>query len=236
MAQTAQGTSAHPHEATLSRHHRYWISGGDLHFLVRRTRFRVHSYFFTRESSLWKGRIALSGDSSRQPGTHETTAFVLDEDPEDFARFLWVFYNPRYGICNATLDQWITILRLATTWEFPNIREFAISYINALAIETIDKVKIYQEYHVPRKYLLPLLLELATRDEPLEREEFRAIDVDSLYLIISAREMLRTSRLANPARRLSGEEKLDIVVSAFDITPLEIEALRDLGEDLPSCF
>jgi hypothetical protein len=34
------------------------------------------------------------GEIRQQPGTHESTAFLVDEDPEDFATFLWVFYNP----------------------------------------------------------------------------------------------------------------------------------------------
>lgn len=35
------------------------------------------------------------GDQYRLSGTRESNAFVVgDADPEDFAAFLWVIYNP----------------------------------------------------------------------------------------------------------------------------------------------
>lgn len=34
------------------------------------------------------------GDNRRPPGFHESTAFLIDLDPDDFALFLLVFYNP----------------------------------------------------------------------------------------------------------------------------------------------
>jgi len=64
---------------------------------VHRTRFRVHSFFITRASRVWKARFAgpvSPGDQYMPPGAHESTAFVIDEDLEDVVAFLWVIYNP----------------------------------------------------------------------------------------------------------------------------------------------
>lgn len=98
-----------------SRYKRYNIPQGDLHFqvsaivyhgcgdwsLIRavqagQTRFRVHSYFFTRESEYWRQLLkppVSPGDEQKRPGSHERNPFPLSESAEDFADFLWIFYN-----------------------------------------------------------------------------------------------------------------------------------------------
>jgi hypothetical protein len=59
--------------------------------------FRVHSHFFREFSGYWRSYMAGAispGDNRRPPGFHESTAFLIDLDPQDFALFLFVFYNP----------------------------------------------------------------------------------------------------------------------------------------------
>ncbi|KAF5354627.1 hypothetical protein D9756_005656 [Leucocoprinus leucothites] len=96
--------------------------------MFRGIRFCIHSYFLERDSYYWKK--LLSEDDF--PGSNEMAPFILDEDPDDLANFLWVFYNPIY---EATDTQWMAIFRLATKWQCPDIREFAISYLETLSVE-----------------------------------------------------------------------------------------------------
>ncbi|KAF5354946.1 hypothetical protein D9756_005641 [Leucocoprinus leucothites] len=236
-------TGPAPSGEALSRHDQYYISGGDLHFLLRRTHFRVHSYFFRRESKYWNARLAgpvSPGDNPKPPGTHESTAFLVNEDPEDFATFLWVFYNPKYSLYQAPLNKWITILRLATLWECPGVRDLAISFIDKISMETVQRIKIYQEYKVPREHLLPLYIELATREKMLEREEFRILDADTLFSIVRAREMLRAPLPADGGRNrddsisplreeFTDDDKRNIVATAFEISAEQVQALKLKG-------
>jgi hypothetical protein len=57
--------------------------------------YRVHSYFFLRESAFWKRELIGPGDAGDKllKGNNSTNAIILEEDPKDFDRFLWVFYN-----------------------------------------------------------------------------------------------------------------------------------------------
>jgi hypothetical protein len=89
----------------------YYFEGADLHLLVCITsfcpgvvysqcslkvkgiRFAVYSYFFNRDSGYWKNNLAQL-DYPGAPGSDESTPLILDEDPEDVASFLWVWYNP----------------------------------------------------------------------------------------------------------------------------------------------
>lgn len=58
--------------------------------------FRVHSYFFQRESQYFRdimGEQPSVGQLRR--GEADNTAIMIKEvTVEQFAKFLWVFYNP----------------------------------------------------------------------------------------------------------------------------------------------
>ncbi|EKM79702.1 hypothetical protein AGABI1DRAFT_114182 [Agaricus bisporus var. burnettii JB137-S8] len=223
-----------PPPTAVTRHHEYYIFSGDLFFLAReKVYFRVHSHFFHKFSGYWRSHMAgpvSPGDNRRPAGFHESTAFLIDLDPDDFALFLLVFYNPKYDLYNLTLDEWNTLLRLATEWDCPKIREMVFSRIDKMpALDVISKIKLYTQYKAPHSYLLPLCFQLAVRDRMPGREEFRLFDYDTFYNIFTAREMLRTP-LASTSQgtpvNLTPDEKFDIVAVAFGLHPQEIATLR----------
>ena len=57
--------------------------------------FRVHRYFFDRESKWFGGKLeAPASPGGKLMGSDPSTAIILDElSADDFAKFLWVFYN-----------------------------------------------------------------------------------------------------------------------------------------------
>lgn len=48
--------------------------------------FKVHRYFFERDSKFFKDIFAEGGSGDAKP-------YTLDVSAEDFAHFLWVFYD-----------------------------------------------------------------------------------------------------------------------------------------------
>ena len=58
--------------------------------------FRVHRYFFERESAYFREKFAVAAPPGQQPrGSSDANAFPLEDVlANDFSRFLWVFYNP----------------------------------------------------------------------------------------------------------------------------------------------
>lgn len=59
--------------------------------------YRIHSYFFERESLFFRQKLNSSTSSGDQQelGSNDHNAYTLEDiKSEDFARFLWVFYNP----------------------------------------------------------------------------------------------------------------------------------------------
>ena len=98
---------------SLTKHEKYYINGADLSFLVsfsfkyiyfllkysiqvENVLFRVHRYFFERESGYFVKQLATPASPGKEPkGTQDTSAIPLDNvTVEEFAIFLWVFYNP----------------------------------------------------------------------------------------------------------------------------------------------
>lgn len=58
--------------------------------------YRIHSYFFERESLFFRQKVKSSNNSGDDElGSTDNNAYTLEDvKSEDFARFLWVFYNP----------------------------------------------------------------------------------------------------------------------------------------------
>ncbi|KAF9059593.1 hypothetical protein BDP27DRAFT_1497983 [Rhodocollybia butyracea] len=82
----------------LRRHDEYYLTGGDLFFLVlEQNHFRVHRYFFERESSVFQGPTRYSCFAWFHSARHsESTAIVsrTTSRQTNFARLLWVFLQP----------------------------------------------------------------------------------------------------------------------------------------------
>lgn len=217
---------------SLDTHSRYWIHGADLHLLLGKVLYRVHSYFFVRESKHWKTKLigsTSSGDEVLLQGNTSTNALVLNEKPADFDCLLDIFYNRQFGdYSHLKLEQWTTVLSYSTKWDFPQVRELAIRYIVnsevSSEMDTVERIVLYQENKLPEQYLFPLYAQIASREELLSLEESKRLGYDSLVPIHQARERLRSqgsmnNRLLSPIRTdLKPTEIIDIVASTFKIS------------------
>jgi len=107
--------SPNPTNDRIMRHVDYYITGGDVvfrvckicdrlscqlstmtHSQVENTLYRVHRYFFTRDSALFREKLPHPpppGEFTK--GSSDSNPFVLEDTLKiDFERLLWIFYNP----------------------------------------------------------------------------------------------------------------------------------------------
>jgi hypothetical protein len=82
------------------------------------TLFRVHGYFFSRESSFFNKKLNPASPGDVREGTNDNDPVVLkDVSSDEFAKLLWVFYNPcvliSFSVC---------LLRLISTQKILAIR------------------------------------------------------------------------------------------------------------------
>jgi len=216
------------------KHPEYNIRGGDLYISCGQTLYKIHSYFFLRESAYWRNELTGSAGSSDSPltkGNKENAPYILEEKPEVFEQFLWVFYNPKYGdYSKATAENWDTILRYSDKWDFPHIKELAIRHLQTHEMLPIARLKLYEETKVPAQHLFPLFRQVAVREEMLTLEESRMLSLETLVLIQHARERLRAQTSADkplhcPTRKnIKDTEIAEIIASTFNISLSDIPA------------
>jgi hypothetical protein len=175
------------------RHHKYYIDSADLHVVAQKTLFRVHGYFFSRESSVFSRTIDPASPGHVREGKTDSDPIILEDvSPEEFEKFLWVFYNPKYSIYNASVEDWRDILNLADKWGFPEVKELAVRELHKKKeLNVVSKLALYQQYRVDLRHLIPLYGRLCERPTSLTREEAKILGLDATVLISTTREMLR---------------------------------------------
>ncbi|KAG2347417.1 hypothetical protein BDR05DRAFT_861539, partial [Suillus weaverae] len=176
--------------ARVIHHKDYYIRGGDMTVLVENHLYRIHSHFFERESLFFRQKFQSAEGEER--GSSDNNAYTLDDvKSEDFARFLWVFYNPKYSLYEAPLETWLSILRLANRWSFCNVKELTVRELEKIQIEPVDKIAIYHEYSINKLFLIPAYIAVCKRDKPLTFAEGMQLGMETVLRVADARERAR---------------------------------------------
>ncbi|CAA7260421.1 unnamed protein product [Cyclocybe aegerita] len=207
---------------TVRRHEEYYLDGGDMHVLVaQRTLFRVHGYFFSRESPVFNEKLRLPGNVLESQ-TNPRVIMLNDVSPEEFAKFLWVFYNPRYCIYEASIDDWSSILNLADKWGFREVKELAVHELHKKDWSPVRKIALFQKYNVDPRHLVMLYAELCARPTPLTFKESEILGLDATLVVMTMREKLRaklSEKVQSPLPQGMEEEDVFRVIE----TTLEME-------------
>ncbi|KAH9966274.1 hypothetical protein BJV74DRAFT_785522 [Russula compacta] len=222
----------------IVRHPEYYIHGGDIIFRVEDTLFRVHRYFFTRESAFFRTKLPhppppgefTKGSSDNQP------LFLEDTLQVDFERFLWVFYNPKYSLYHATVEEWTSIVKLAHQWDFSGVKALVVRELERLEIPPLQKIVIYHSYVIDRRLLRSAYAAFASRDEPITIEEGQKLGLETSLQLAHARELARVpatagkrSKDARSPAKVTGAELDELIRELFQLPPLERDPAGHVG-------
>ncbi|TRM68877.1 hypothetical protein BD626DRAFT_562703 [Schizophyllum amplum] len=164
-----------------ARHDRFYLKDGNLTFEVGDgTLYNVHRYFFEN----YAPKFATDHLSDA-----ETEVVRLpDVANVDFQRFLSMIYPTELGKCDIqTVDEWTSVLRLATKWSVSSLRELAIQEIAPKA-SAIDKVVIAREFDLGKAWLLPAFTAICSAPKWLEYEEAERLGLRTVVDIGRIRE------------------------------------------------
>ncbi|KAJ2936054.1 hypothetical protein H1R20_g1040, partial [Candolleomyces eurysporus] len=213
---------------SLTRHHTYYIPSADLSFLLGHVQFRVHRYFFERESAFFKGKLTTPmSPGAVRLGSSDADPLVLEDvRAEDFERLLWVFYNPRYSLYDAKVDDWSVILSLAHRWGFAEVKSLAVRELEKKEFEPIDRIVYYQTNDVDRNLLIPHYASVCARQAPLTLAEGIKLGMETTLVIASAREYIRATPMGDGLRSpatptVAGEELFDMIRELFNIPAVD---------------
>ncbi|KAL4068137.1 hypothetical protein J3A83DRAFT_3816543 [Scleroderma citrinum] len=158
--------------------------------------FKIPREPLEAESIVFRDMFLLpQGDKDTVEGLSDENPVVLPGVSQDeFEQLLTVLLSRKHvsGRCSESdldLDQWVSVLKLSTMWEFHAPRIAAIIHIDSLdnMIDPIDKVVLAMQYDI-KEWLLPALLKLAQRAESINIEEGRRMGFETALKLASVRE------------------------------------------------
>ncbi|KAI0330433.1 hypothetical protein GY45DRAFT_754913 [Cubamyces sp. BRFM 1775] len=176
-------------------HPDYYFEDGNLTILVENTLFKLFRSTFTRHSSVFKDLFSLPTSQSGTPveGCDDDNPLQFSGiSTTDFERLIWVLYPPSYESPKAqTVDEWRSVLSLATRWEFTGVRALAIRSLQSLDITPVERILLAQEFDIPGRWALPAYVALCERPEPLSLGEAALLGLETSVRIAQLREQLR---------------------------------------------
>ncbi|TFK45015.1 hypothetical protein BDQ12DRAFT_595133 [Crucibulum laeve] len=162
---------------------RFWFADGNVTFDVEGKKYHVHKYFFEQRSSFFRSLLVQYDDTYNEPIVlHGTSS-------EDFERLLAVFYPKSFLTPDlTTVDEWKSVLKLATEWGLSDIRSLAIEKLAPIA-SAVDQVVIGHAYDIP-SWLAPAYKALVEREVPFTVEEGKMLGIEKLLNIMQAKQEL----------------------------------------------
>jgi hypothetical protein len=138
---------------------------------------------------------------------------------------------------SASLDDWISILRLSSKWAFSQVQELALRYIEAKPIDPLVRITLYHQLALPRALLIPAYTSFVARPEPPTNAEAEALGLECALAVFRAREWARAAppKTRGGARtggavHAGGEELAAFVRETFFTLPVH-SPLRDGAND-----
>lgn len=202
----------------ITKHHQYYLRDGNVAFVVEKHLFRVHRHFFERESEFFSHYFTTSGEAD---GTDDKP-FALDVKSEDFAKFLWVWYNPRYRYGGQSKETWLVIITLATRWGFDSMRELAIRQLERYSMSPVDRIALYKEYQIDKKLLIPSYIDLCKSPTLPSPADAQRLQLETILRIADAREraLLRAAEngcVSPTSSVLENDELARIISEVFEM-------------------
>ncbi|KAL6304863.1 hypothetical protein BKA93DRAFT_252141 [Sparassis latifolia] len=108
----------------------------------------------------------------------------------DFERLLSLFYprNVQNGDL-ATVDEWTSVLALASKFGFDEFRELAVARLSQIATP-VDRIMLSRAYDVTG-WLIPAYAELCKRDESLTLQEGLRLGMKDVIMLSHIRQTIR---------------------------------------------
>jgi len=179
------------------RHEEYYFDDGSVVLLVQDTLFRVHRYYFTRESQIFADMFSLpiSGGGGSTPTMEGKSDSSPIEIPGvtiiEMESFLGFVYFGMHDENAFTLESWIALLSFSTRFICDKIRARSIREIESIQsrVDPIERIVLAVRHTVPQ-WLPGAYQELCQRQESLSEEEGEKLGLPTVIKLMRAREML----------------------------------------------
>ncbi|CUA76754.1 hypothetical protein RSOLAG22IIIB_02226 [Rhizoctonia solani] len=153
---------------------------GDMELIVDGTRIETHRYLIKRFVK-WEDIGA-----KLQPGSGMDLTGNIPV--EDLLRMLRVLYATTLeGPFEFDIPTLVSSLHLATEYEYPALREYAIRHLEGAELTAIQRIEIARKFDLP-SWEKPAYIDLCNRDEAITEEEAKILGIAALVRISKIRE------------------------------------------------
>ena len=122
-----------------------------------------------------------------------------------------------YADYTATLLEWISILKLAHEYQFPEVKRLAIRELEDVEIPIAERIVLYQNHKVDPVHLVPLYVKLCMRDEGPTDDETAIMGMTTALIIFRARERLRFRPSSGTKNASSPPDENDITRTIYSL-------------------
>ncbi|KAF8627630.1 hypothetical protein AX15_004326 [Amanita polypyramis BW_CC] len=203
---------------SIHRHSRYYLQSGNIILRVADVLFRLWDEPFRASSRLFQERyFPLRAPFGACIGTDDEPIVIDGVRPYEFDRFLGVIFPPFHRGASSFfsdyhLDDWLAVLKLATAWEFPGVREIALDRIGSMHLSNIDIAILGESHPLPGLWRVEALTYFVEREEPISVEEGKEFGGELTTLLFTAREIL------GEEGRRNGESVKYVIREMFDLS------------------
>ncbi|CUA73778.1 hypothetical protein RSOLAG22IIIB_01295 [Rhizoctonia solani] len=181
------------------------LGDGDIELKVNNTIFKTHKHLLNDFGRL---REVIKG--MERYGEAPCISIYRDEHGvEDFKNMFQVLYASLIkGPFEFEAPVLVSSLRIATAYDYPKLREFSIDRLESAKLSAVQRIKLSGEFGLS-SWDESAFRELASREEPLSKDEAREIGVDRFEEIVRAREEMqrRKGAVEEKVRRDEEERK-----------------------------
>ncbi|EUC67737.1 hypothetical protein RSOL_523110, partial [Rhizoctonia solani AG-3 Rhs1AP] len=167
--------------------------------------FWVHEYHLNKFAAFAALIQAAKGSAATDPGRRIIVACDKKTKGEDVYSTLKVIYASHIeGIPNFGSNTLTSTLRIASTFDYPALRKFAISKLEGMSLPAIERIQLSDELSLPT-WETPAFTELCSRKEPISQAEAEILGMTRFVEIARIRETERTRLAVKFAEGVYGE-------------------------------
>jgi len=164
------------------KHDRFYFPDGNVIFLVGFTLYRVHRFFFNRDSEIFRGMFDLKPPTAGQGEEESSSRNPIElkgQDKNDFECFLALLYPENY-LEQHSPSYWFSCLRFSIKWGFEPQKRLAANSLEK-QYSPADAIAAGRLCNQPAKYFEPHFKKLIeTAPTP---EQLRTLDSDDILLL-----------------------------------------------------
>ncbi|KAH9853517.1 hypothetical protein C2E23DRAFT_821700 [Lenzites betulinus] len=176
----------------VERHRDYFFADGNVVLQIEDIQYKLHRSVLAKHSPVFQELFTLpQPEGSTEGCTEDNPIYLSGIQADDFTRFIGLLYPPTLGCCNVTTaTEWLSVLDQADRWQVESLREHAVTQLNSMYIEPVQKIAIWLRYGLPTDPLIPSYIDVISRPRPLGLAQAQLLGLPLFVKISQARDLV----------------------------------------------